>query len=101
LLRLHHQTDELLRKSGVSFTILQPNSFHQNILSSANTIKEQGAFYWPLKNASQSTVDIRDVNAVATNVFTTSGHEAPNMGGTLVDHSDSGAKEPPLELPVS
>jgi uncharacterized protein YbjT (DUF2867 family) len=75
LLRLHYQTDEVLRKSGVPFTILRPNSFHQNILSSANTIKEQGAFYWPLKNASQSTVDIRDINAVATNVFTTSGHE--------------------------
>src|SRR5262249_47557301 len=75
LLRLHHQTDEVLRKSGVPFTILRPNSFHQNILSSASTIKVQGVFYWPLKNALQSTVDIRDINAVATKVFTTSGHE--------------------------
>jgi uncharacterized protein YbjT (DUF2867 family) len=75
LLRLHYQTDEVLRKSGVPFTILQPNSFHQNLLSAANTIKAQGAFYWPLKNASQSIVDIRDINAVAAKVFTTSGHE--------------------------
>ena len=35
----------------------------------------QGAFYWPLKNAAQSTVDIRDVNAVAARVFTSPGHE--------------------------
>ena len=75
LLRLHAKTDDILRNSGVPFTILQPNSFHQNILSSAGTIKAQGVFYWPLKNASQSTVDIRDISAVAAKVFTTSGHE--------------------------
>src|SRR5215813_8840580 len=33
LLRLHGETDDRLRGSGVPFTILQPNSFHQNILS--------------------------------------------------------------------
>jgi uncharacterized protein YbjT (DUF2867 family) len=75
LLRLHAQTDDVLRSSGVPFTILQPNSFHQNMLSSANTINAQGVFYWPLKGASQSTVDIRDINAVAVKVFTSSGHE--------------------------
>ena len=75
LLRLHGETDNLLRNSGVPFTILQANSFHQNILSSVDTIKMQGAFYWPLKNAAQSTVDIRDVNAVAARVFTSPGNE--------------------------
>jgi uncharacterized protein YbjT (DUF2867 family) len=75
LLKLHAETDDILRSSGVPFTILQPNSFHQNILSSADTIKAQGVFYWPLKNASQSTVDIRDISAVAAKVFTSSGHE--------------------------
>jgi uncharacterized protein YbjT (DUF2867 family) len=75
LLKLHAETDDILRNSGVPFTILQPNSFHQNMLSSANTVKAQNAFYWPLKNASQSTVDIRDISAVAAKVFTSSGHE--------------------------
>jgi uncharacterized protein YbjT (DUF2867 family) len=75
VLRLHGETDKLLRNSGVPFTILQPNSFHQNILSSAETVKTQRAFYWPLKDAAQSTVDIRDINAVAARVFTSSGHE--------------------------
>src|SRR5262249_59250346 len=69
------ETDDLLSKSGVPFTILQPNSFHQNILSSAETIKSQNKFYRPLKNARQSTVDIRDINAVAARAFTSSGHE--------------------------
>jgi uncharacterized protein YbjT (DUF2867 family) len=75
LLRLHGETDDLLRNSGVPFTILRPNSFHQNILSSADTIRTQGVFYWPLKHAAQSTVDIRDISAVAAQVFTRSGHE--------------------------
>ena len=60
---------------GSAVTILQPNSFHQNVLSFANTIKAQGVFYWPLKNAAQSTVDIRDISAVAAKVFTNSVHE--------------------------
>jgi uncharacterized protein YbjT (DUF2867 family) len=75
LLRLHHQTDIILRDSGVPFTILQPNSFYQNIFSSVATIKAQGRFYLPLKNAPQSLVDIRDISAVAAKVFTSSGHE--------------------------
>ena len=75
LLRMHGETDDLLRNSGIPFTILQPNSFHQNILSSAGTIKAQGAFYWPMKSAQQSTVDIRDINAVAAKVFTSPGHD--------------------------
>ena len=75
LLRLHAETDNLLRRSGVPFTILQPNSFFQNMLWSANTIKAQGVFYLPFKDAAQSTVDIRDISAVAAMVLTTSGHE--------------------------
>lgn len=75
LLKLHAETDEVLRHSGVPFTILQPNGFHQNMLSLANTIKAQGVFYWPFKNASQSTVDVRDISAVAVKAFVSSGHE--------------------------
>jgi uncharacterized protein YbjT (DUF2867 family) len=75
LLRLHHKTDVILRNSGVPFTILQPNSFYQNIFSSVATIKAQGKFYLPFKNASQSLVDIRDISALAAKVFTSAGHE--------------------------
>lgn len=75
LLRLHYQTDVVLRDSGVPFTILQPNSFYQNTLSFVATIKSQGRFYFPQKNAAQSLVDIRDICAVAAKVFTSSGHE--------------------------
>lgn len=75
LLRLHAQTDEMLRRSDVPFTILQPNAFHQNMLGSVGAIKAQGRFYLPLKNAAQSTVDVRDINAVACKALTSSSHE--------------------------
>jgi uncharacterized protein YbjT (DUF2867 family) len=75
LLRLHGETDDLVRRSGLPFTILQPNSFFQNLLSLADTIKAQGKCYWPMKDARQSMVDIRDINAIAAKVFTSSGHE--------------------------
>jgi uncharacterized protein YbjT (DUF2867 family) len=41
--RQHFETDEMLRKSGLAYTILQPNSFYQNMLWSAGTIKDHGA----------------------------------------------------------
>jgi uncharacterized protein YbjT (DUF2867 family) len=66
LLRLHYQTDVVLRDSGVPFTILQPNSFYQNTLSFVATIKSQGRFYFPQKNAAQSMVDIREKTYVMT-----------------------------------
>src|SRR5262245_19910637 len=75
LLRLHGETDDGLRCSGVPFTILQPNSFHQTILSSVHTIRTQSSFYLPLKNAAQRTVDTPGIGAVAAKVFTAAGHE--------------------------
>jgi uncharacterized protein YbjT (DUF2867 family) len=75
ILRQHGQTDQALTDSGLPFTILQPNSFYQNLLWSAGTIKDQGAFYLPMSSARQSLVDVRDIAAVAVAVLTGTGHE--------------------------
>src|SRR5262245_10264089 len=53
LLRQHGETDEMLKASGVPWTILRPNSFHQNLLWSAASIRERGEFYLPLRDARQ------------------------------------------------
>ncbi len=52
ILRQHGETDEALADSGLPYTILRPNSFYQNMLWSAGTIKDHGAFYLPMGNAS-------------------------------------------------
>jgi uncharacterized protein YbjT (DUF2867 family) len=75
LLRLHGQSDELLAQSGLPFTILRPNSFHQNMLWSAETVKTQGAFYLPMRDARQSLIDVRDIARVAAAALTETGHE--------------------------
>jgi uncharacterized protein YbjT (DUF2867 family) len=75
IMRQHGQTDEVLAASGLPYTILRPNAFYQNMLWSAQSIKEQGAFYLPMGNARQSLVDVRDIANVASRVLTTGGYE--------------------------
>lgn len=75
ILRQHGEADALLQKSGLAYTLLRPNSFYQNMLWSAASIKEQGAFYLPLGDARQSLVDVRDIASVAFTVLTQKGHE--------------------------
>src|SRR5439155_6799006 len=75
ILRQHGETDELLKASGVPWTILRPNSFHQNLLWSAASIRERGEFHLPLRDARQSLVDVRDLAAVAERALTEPGHE--------------------------
>jgi uncharacterized protein YbjT (DUF2867 family) len=75
ILRQHGETDEALAASGLPFTILRPNSFYQNMLWSAATIKGQGAFYLPMGDARQSLVDVRDIASVAVRALTGPGHE--------------------------
>jgi uncharacterized protein YbjT (DUF2867 family) len=75
IMRQHGATDQMLAGAGLPFTILRPNSFFQNMLWSAETIRAQGAFYLPLRDARQSLVDVRDIAAVAVEVLTAPGHE--------------------------
>jgi uncharacterized protein YbjT (DUF2867 family) len=75
ILRQHGETDQALINSGLPHTILRPNSFYQNMLWSAATIREHGAFYLPMKSARQSLVDVRDIAAVSFQALTGTGHE--------------------------
>jgi uncharacterized protein YbjT (DUF2867 family) len=72
ILRQHGETDEALADSGLPYTILRPNSFYQNMLWSAGTIKDHGAFYLPMGNAS-----IRGSAARGSSRFHAQGRDAP------------------------
>jgi uncharacterized protein YbjT (DUF2867 family) len=74
ILRMHAETDAMVRDSGLAYTILQPNSFFQNMLWSAHAIKTLGAFHLPLRDTRQSVVDVRDIGAVAARVLTSDDH---------------------------
>lgn len=75
VIRQHYVSDKALMESGLTYTILRPNSFHQNMLWQADAIKATGQFYLPLGQAKQSTVDVRDLAEATVNVMTESGHE--------------------------
>lgn len=61
ILRQHYQSDEQLLQSGMEFTVIQPNSFFQNIFGQKRTIQRKSRFGMLLGHASQSLVDMQDV----------------------------------------
>ncbi|QIA64955.1 NAD(P)H-binding protein [Vibrio astriarenae] len=75
IIRTHVITDDMVKASGIAYTIVQPNSFYQNLYGSLPTINAIGQFFLPLAQAKQSVIDIRDVAAVIVTALTQSGHE--------------------------
>lgn len=71
----HTESDNALIESGLPYTILRPNSFYQNMLWSAESIRETGQFYLPFGEAKQSLVDVRDLTEVAVQAFTNAEHQ--------------------------
>lgn len=71
----HRQVEDKLRGTRLSWTILRPNSFHQNtVMYYAPSIRTQGAFYGSLGDARMSYVDVRDVAAAAAKALTGGEH---------------------------
>jgi uncharacterized protein YbjT (DUF2867 family) len=75
IIRMHSEADDRVRTSGIGYTILRANSFHQNILGQLPGIKETGIFYLPLGDAHQSLIDVADIAAIAVEAMTTSKHD--------------------------
>jgi len=74
--KVHRPIERAIEASGLGWTFLRPNSFMQNLSNFyAATIRSQGAFYLPSRNARISHVDVRDVAAVASTALTEPGHE--------------------------
>jgi uncharacterized protein YbjT (DUF2867 family) len=71
----HRKVEDKLRSTPLSWTILRPNSFHQNtVMYYAPSIRTQAVFYGSLGDSRMSYVDVRDVAAVAAKTLTDSGH---------------------------
>lgn len=62
----HRKVEDKLKATGLSYTILRPNGFLQNIVAfNAPSIRAQGAFYAAMGNAKVSYLDIADIAVVA------------------------------------
>lgn len=73
--RDHAQAEEILKQSGLHWTILRPHFFMQNILWFVDEIKTRGTLSLPLGSARLGIIDFRDIAAVAAKCLTDAGHE--------------------------
>jgi uncharacterized protein YbjT (DUF2867 family) len=62
----HRKVEDKLKETGMSYTILRPNGFLQNIVTyNASSIRAQGAFYVAMGDAKVSYLDVGDIAVVA------------------------------------
>lgn len=84
--RVHWESEEHIRASGLAWTMVRPSFYMQNFLSNAATIKTEGKFYYPFgdKGAAALT-DSRDAGFFAAHCLATTGHENKSYDVTSPD----------------
>lgn len=70
----HWAVEEYIRASGLGWTMIKPNFFMQNLLTSAAGIKSQHRLSLPMGNGTTGMADVRDIAAVCVEVLTGAGH---------------------------
>lgn len=71
----HRKVEDKLKGMGLSFTILRPNGFLQNIVTyNAPSIRAQGAFYAAMGDARVSYLDVGDIAIVAGKILQGGAH---------------------------
>lgn len=75
LLDWHGRLDDVLRTSGLAWTILQPAWFVQNYLMQAASIARDGLIIGAMREGRVAPVDVKDIAAVAAAALTEPGHD--------------------------
>jgi len=92
----HRKVEDKLKTTGISFTILRPNSFHQNVVTYfAPSIRTQGVFYSSMGDARVSFVDVRDIAVVAARALAGDEHNGKTYelnGPEALTYSDVAEK---------
>ena len=70
-MRDHAEADELVRKTGASFTLLRPHLYTQNLLRAAETVRRDG---------------VRSAPMVSPTVAALLGREPRSLRAFLADH---------------
>jgi len=77
----HSESQELLKESGMDWTLIQPTYFMQNLLWQTDSIAAEGIYLDDL-GGPVSWVDARDIADVSTEALTGKGHECKAYGLT-------------------
>ena len=70
----HWAAEEYIRASGLQWTMIKPNFFMQNLLTSAASIRTQRKMSLPMGKGTTGMTDVRDIAAVCAEVLTGQGH---------------------------
>ena len=76
--KLHLESEEYIKQSGLNWTMIKPNFYMQNLLTSAGTIKDQGKIFLPMGEGKTGMIDTTDVGKVLAKVLSEDGHESMN-----------------------
>src|SRR6267142_1511716 len=77
--RLHALSDAEIAGCGLSFTVVKPHFFMQNLKMAAQSVVEQGTIYFALGDAKLPMVDVRDIGASVAAILA---NPAPHAGKT-------------------
>ncbi len=72
---IHIQSEDHIKASKMSWTMIKPNFFMQNLLASAVTIREQQKLFLPMREGKTGMSDVRDLGEIIAKVLTEDGHE--------------------------
>lgn len=73
--RYHIESEQLVRRSGLSWTFLRPNSFMSNTLRWLPQLRADDTVRLPFADVAIAAIDPDDLAAVASLALTTPGHE--------------------------
>lgn len=76
--KLHMQSENYIKNSGMNWTMIKPNFFMQNLLGSGKTIIEQNKFFLPMGEGKAGMIHTKDVGTVIAKVLSEDGHEGQN-----------------------
>jgi uncharacterized protein YbjT (DUF2867 family) len=75
IMRNHRQIAEYLTATDLPATYLAPSGYMENLLASAESIREEGMIYAPAGHGQLGFIAARDVADAAARVLTSAGHE--------------------------
>lgn len=91
--REHWEVEEVLRQTAMSWTLLRPHAFMQNMLGDiAASVRNEGVIYAPIGDGRVPFIDTRDVAAVAAETLLHPDAHASKSyfptGGTAVGYAE-------------
>ncbi len=75
IIRQGLEAEELIKSSGLPWTMLKPTFYMQNIMMAAGTISSDGMIYWDMNEGKLGMIDVRDIAESEYSVITGEGHE--------------------------